>query len=468
MTSLRLRLLLWVLLPMTLALALTARLSWSNARDLARLVQDRQLLASAQMMAGQVGWQDGQLTAQTPPAALEIFSSPAQDRVYFQIRTAQGRVLAGWPELTVPALPGGTAARYDDIRFQGDTVRQVTLSRALYRNNQTTEVLISVAETRRAFDQLAASLWWPTLLHESALLILALALMLLGLTLELRPLLQLRATLRARDSSDLSPLRTVALQRELRPIVETLNQHAAQLTRQIDLQKRFIADAAHQLRTPVALIATQLDYARRQPASAELQHTLEALGNGSRQLAQLINQLLSLSQAEASHGGARPTQAVDLVGLAQDVVIELAALADARDIDLGFLPACTLAQAQAYPALAHALLFNLVDNAVRYTPRCGSVTVRVGFDEGRAWLQVDDTGPGIPAELRPHVFERFYRGNSADTTGTGLGLAIVRESALAFGADVTLDNRPDSAGLSARVRFPRAEPGASRLQAPPP
>ena len=406
---------------------------------------------------GFLSWQDGQLTAQTPPAALEIFASPAQDRVYFQVRTAQGRLLAGWPGLAVPALPGGTATRYDDARFQGDTVRQVTLSRALYRNDQTTEVLISVAETRGAFDQLAASLWWPTLLHESALLILALALMLLGLTLELRPLLRLRAALRARDSSDLSPLRTVALQRELRPIVETLNQHAAQLTRQIELQKRFIADAAHQLRTPVALIATQLDYASRQPASAELQHTLEALGKGSRQLAQLIHQLLSLSQAEASRGGVRPTQAVDLVGLAREVVIELAALADARGIDLGYLPACTRAEVQAYPALVHALLFNLVDNAVRYTPRGGSVTVQVGVDEARAWLQVDDTGPGIPAELRPHVFERFYRGNTADSTGSGLGLAIVRESARACSAEVTLDNRPDAAGLSARVRFSQAD-----------
>ncbi len=456
MTSLRLRLLLWVLVPMLLALALTARLSWSNARDLARLVQDRQLLASAQMMAGQVGWQDGQLVAQTPPAALEMFASAAQDRVYFQVRTAKGRVLAGWPDLTVPELPdGGAAVRYDDARFQGDAVRQVTLSRALYRNDQTTEVLISVAETRRAFDQLAASLWWPTLLHESALLILALALMLLGLTLELRPLLRLRAALRARDSSDLSPLRTVSLQRELRPIVETLNQHAARLTRQIELQKRFIADAAHQLRTPVALIATQLDYASRQPASAELQHTLEALRKGSRQLAQLINQLLSLSQAEASRGGTQPAQSVDLVGLARDVVIELAALADARDIDLGFLPLCEHAQVQALPALAHALLFNLVDNAVRYTPNGGRVTVQVGCDADQVWLQVDDTGPGIPAELRPHVFERFYRGNSADSTGSGLGLSIVREAALAFGATVSLDNRPNQGGLSARVRFPR-------------
>ena len=139
------------------------------------------------------------------------------------------------------------------------------------------------------------------------------------------------------------------------------------------------------------------------------------------------------------------------------MVIELAALADARGIDLGFLPACTQAEVQAYPALVHALLFNLVDNAVRYTPRGGSVTVQVGLDEGIAWLQVDDTGPGIPAELRPHVFERFYRGNSADTTGTGLGLAIVRESARACGAEVTLDNPPEAAGLSARVRFSRAD-----------
>jgi two-component system sensor histidine kinase TctE len=282
---------------------------------------------------------------------------------------------------------------------------------------------------------------------------LALMLMLLGLTLELRPLLRLRADLLARDGTDLAPLRTTELQRELRPIVETLNQYAARLTRQIELQRRFIADAAHQLRTPVALLGTQLHHASGQAASPELRATLQALRDGSRHLTQLINQLLSLSQAEARRSAERSLQPVALLALAREVLIELALLADQRGVDLGLDPASVEVLAEADAALAHALLFNLVDNAIRYTPRGGSVTVQVDRAGAQARLYVEDTGPGIPAELRPHVFERFYRGNATGGEGSGLGLAIVREAAAACRAEVELGSGAAGTGLRVVVRF---------------
>lgn len=453
MNSLRIRLLLWVLVPMTAALGLIAGVSWNGARDVAQLVQDRQLLASAQVMAEQIGWQDGALRASTPPAALEIFASQARDSVYFQVRTADGRLLAGWPDLDPGGPPDGGAPRYALERFRDEPVRMVTLTRTLYENGRPVPVLVSVAETRRAYHALVRALWWPTVLHESGLLALALVLMLLGLTLELRPLLRLRADLLARAGDDLAPLRTTQLQRELRPIVETLNQYAARLTRQVELQKRFIADAAHQLRTPVALIGTQIDYAGRIPASAELRDTLQALRNGTRQLTQLINQLLSLSQAEAYRGGIEEPGPVDLLTQAHDAVVELAALADIRGIDLGMDPQCERAAVLGHAPLVHAIVFNLVDNAVRYTPRGGSVTVRVRRRDDRVVLGVEDTGPGIPAELLPRVFERFNRGSATDGEGTGLGLAIVREAAMACGATVELRNRAEPGGLSAEVGF---------------
>jgi two-component system, OmpR family, sensor histidine kinase TctE len=451
-SSLRVRLLLWVLGPMTVVLGLSAALSWRDARSVARLVQDRQLLASAQVMAGQVEWRDGTLVAQTPPAALEIFASEARDRVYFQVRTEAGALLAGWPDLPAADVEGATP-RYGTVRFRDDAVRRVSLTRTLFQDGKPMRVQVSVAETRRAFDDLVRTLWWPDLRHQSVLLMLALALMLLGLTLELRPLLRLRADLLARDSADLAPLRTTELQRELRPIVETLNQYAARLTRQVEQQRRFIADAAHQLRTPVALIGTQLHYASGQAASPELRDTLQALRDGSRHLTQLINQLLSLSQAEARRGTDRALQPVALLALSRDVLIELALLADQRGVDLGLDPASVEVMATADPALAHALLFNLVDNAIRYTPRGGSVTVQVDRTDAQAGLRVEDTGPGIPAELRPHVFERFYRGNATDVEGSGLGLAIVREAAAACRARVELGSGAGGTGLRVQVRF---------------
>ncbi len=453
MSQLRIRLLLWVLVPMTLVLALMAVLSWQNARRAALLVQDRRLLASAEVMAGEVRWQQDWLSAETPPAALQMFASREQDRVYFQVRAVPGEVLAGWPDLAKGDPTPGNAPRYSDIEYRGDAVRMVTLTRHLYRDGRTTAVLVSVAESRRAYHHLLLTLWRPVLVQESALLALALALMVIGLTLELKPLLVLRRDLQAREADDLTPLDTVRLQRELRPIVETINQYAVRLTAQVSIQKRFIADAAHQLRTPVALMSTQLDYAAHLAESPELSDTLRAVRACARRQQDLINQLLTLSHAESSRGAKQPRKKTSLLDLAQEILVDLSVLADDKGIDLGLSATSADVSLWTYPALLHAMLFNLVDNAVRYTPQGGNVTVHVGPDGDGAIAQVDDTGPGIPDALKARVFERFSRGSMSDNNGFGLGLAIVSEAAKACGARIELATR-HGGGLSAIVRLP--------------
>ncbi len=456
MNRLRVRLLLWVLVPMTVVLALMAVVSWQNARSTALLVQDRRLLASAEVMAGEVRWQRDWLSAETPPAALEMFASRQQDRVYFQVRAVPGEVLAGWPDLTNGDPTPGNAPRYSDIRYHGEALRMVTLTRHLYRDGRTTAVLISVAESRRAYYHLLQTLWRPVLVQESALLALALALMVIGLTLELKPLLALRRDLQAREADDLTPLDTVRLQRELRPIVETINQYAMRLTAQINIQKRFIADAAHQLRTPVALMSTQLDYAAHLAEDPELRDTLRAVRACARRQKDLINQLLSLSHAESSRGANLPRKKTSLLDLVQEVLVDLSVLADDKAIDLGLSATSADVSLWTYPTLLHAITFNLVDNAVRYTPQGGNVTVHVVSEGEGAILQVDDTGPGIPDALKVRVFERFSRGSMSDNDGFGLGLAIVSEAAKACGARIELATRPGG-GLSAIVRLPAGE-----------
>jgi len=456
MNRLRVRLLLWVLVPMTLVLALMAVLSWQNARRTALLVQDRRLLASAEVMAGEVRWQQDWLSAETPPAALQMFASREQDRVYFQVRAVPGEVLAGWPDLAKRDPTPGTGPRYSDIEYHGDALRMVTLTRHLYRDGRTTAVLVSVAESRRAYHHLLRALWRPVLVQESALLALALALMVIGLTLELKPLLVLRRDLQAREADDLTPLDTVRLQRELRPIVETINQYAMRLTAQVSIQKRFIADAAHQLRTPVALMSTQLDYAAHLAEDPELSDTLRAVRACARRQKDLINQLLTLSHAESSPGAKLPRKKTSLLDLAQEVLVDLSVLADDKGIDLGLSATSADVSLWTYPTLLHAMLFNLVDNAVRYTPQGGHVTVHIGPDGEGAIVQVDDTGPGIPDALKARVFERFSRGSMSDNDGFGLGLAIVSEAAKACGARIELATRPGG-GLSAIVWLPAGE-----------
>ncbi|TAL93810.1 MAG: sensor histidine kinase [Paraburkholderia sp.] len=457
MNQLRVRLLLWVLVPMTVVLALMAGLSLANARSTALLIQDRRLLASAEMMAGQVSWQEDRLSAEIPPAALQMFASRERDRVYFQIRAHPGELLAGWPDLPDRVAPDNGVPLYSDIQYRGNNLRMVTLIRRVYRDGRTITVSVSVAESRNAFYHLIDTLWRPILLQESVLLALALALMIVGLTLELRPLLLLRRDLQAREADDLMPLETVQLQRELQPIVETINQYATRLTAQVNIQKRFVADAAHQLRTPVALMSTQLDYAAHLAVDSELKEALRAVRACARRLKDLINQLLSLSHAEAARGTNLPRQNVNLLEVTQQILVDLSVLADDKGIDLGLSSTSTDVSVMSYPTLVHALLFNLVDNAVRYTPRGGNVTVHAGLAGTSAILQVDDTGPGIPDALKPHVFERFSRGNVSDNNGFGLGLAIVSEAARACGGVVELSSRPDGVGLSAVVRLPTGE-----------
>ncbi|MDE2478799.1 MAG: sensor histidine kinase [Betaproteobacteria bacterium] len=462
MNSLRLRLLLWVMVPMSAVLALTAWVSWRDAGAQAQTVEDARLLASARMIAGQVGWSEGVLVASTPPAALDLFASRQRDRVYFQVRERGGALLAGWPDLpATDAAPDG-APRFRQAGFRGAELRMVSLEREMDdAQGRPRRVLVSVAETRGAFDALRLALWRPALLHASLLLALALALMLLGLTLELRPLLRLRAQLLRRADDDLSPLRAGELQRELRPVVETINQQAARLSRQIDVQKRFVADAAHQLRTPLALIHVQLHDAASQAGSSALQATLDALRQGTRQLGRVVEQLLSLSQAESRHAAMPPRVGLDLADSVREVMLELAMLAEARGIDLGLDPVPeALPRVLADAALLHALVYNLVDNALRYTPAGGSVSLRLELRGPRVELSVCDTGPGIAPELRARVFERFYRIEPAPGGGSGLGLAIVREAAAACAAGVRLESAP-AGGLCARVDFEPA--AASRL-----
>jgi len=292
------------------------------------------------------------------------------------------------------------------------------------------------------------------LVQESALLALALALMVVGLTLELKPLLHLRRDLQARETDDFSPLGTGQLQRELRPIVDTINQYATRLTAQVNIQKRFIADAAHQMRTPVAIMSTQLDYAAHLTKDPELSETLRAVRACARRQKDLINQLLSLSHAESSRAANLPRKKAKLLDLVQEVLVDLSVLADDKAIDLGLSATSAEVAIWTYPTLVHAIAFNLVDNAIRYTPDGGHVTVHVGPGEnGAAVLQVDDTGPGIPDVMKARVFERFSRGNMSDNDGFGLGLAIVGEAVKACGADIELAAR-STGGLSAIVRLP--------------
>jgi two-component system sensor histidine kinase TctE len=276
--------------------------------------------------------------------------------------------------------------------------------------------------------------------RQIEMVLLAVALACIGLTFELRPLLKVKKEVMDRDPMQLEPLRVERMHTELRPIVEAINQCIARLGLQVAAQRRFIADAAHQLRTPLTLLETQLQFARQHcEMEPSLNETLAAMQRSNRSMVGLTNKLLLLAQAEAADYTQLARRKVDLAVIAQDVIEDLAMFAQKREIDLGAELDGT-AWIIGHEGLLTALVYNLVENAIRYTQAGGHVTVAVTRDAPRVTLSVIDDGPGIPAEARSRVFEPFYRA-SADTEGTGLGLAIAKEIVQAHRGEIVLAQR---------------------------
>ncbi|MCU4119650.1 sensor histidine kinase [Variovorax sp. N23] len=467
LASLRFRLALWLLLPLSLFVAVCGYLAWRHAAAVADYVQDHDLLASAKVLSDRLIWEGDNVQASVPPSALSLFVSPERDRVFLSVTGASGELLAGSPGFPMPQVrrpEGADRAQWYDTRFQGVDLRAVVTTRSMFDVTGARDITIAVGKTTGSRDHMLRSLWWPSVDYLLIALVLAVVLTTVALTLELRPVVRLSQQLAQRDPMHLDfVVDTRALHTELRPVADTINRFVRQLRAHSQAQRRFIADAAHQLRTPLAMQATQIEFARytRQHRQdwdtrrADMDAMWVGMQASNRRLVDVTNKLLLLAQAE--HGDAQAhLEPVDLPEVALRCVEQLAALADRRHIDLGLdvSAAAGTARVRAQPALLDALVTNLLDNALRYTQEGGRVTVGVRIVEQGVELTVEDNGPGIPAEARERVFERFYR-VSQDTEGTGLGLAIVREIARAFDATVDLSvNAKEGRGLVVTVRFP--------------
>ncbi|WP_249277678.1 MULTISPECIES: sensor histidine kinase [unclassified Pandoraea] len=464
MLSLRVRLLMWLMLPLSLYIGASAWLAYRSAHDTAELVQDRALLTSAQVIAGQIAWVDGALRASVPPSALELFASPAHDRVFYQVITERGQLLAGPPDFPHPALFPATVPAYANVTYNGEPLRVISFVRTMYDSGTPHRVAVVVAETMYAHDRMLAELWEPSLHRQIAMAALAALLVLIGLTVELHPLIRLKDEVAGRSPQELVPIRAGQLQTELRPIVDAINLCIQRLSAQAQQQRRFVADAAHQLRTPLTLLDTQLQFAAQLDDRAALADVLTAMQTSSRGLADLTNKLLLLSQAEAADTPAFSRSRVDLVAVAAGVLEELVALAQRRNIDLGFESAHTHVWVAGNGGLFHAMVMNLVDNAIRYIHEGGRVTVAIDSADHVAHLRVIDDGPGIHAEARQRVFERFYRNAPPGQPGTGLGLAIVKEIVAASHGTVTLSPGEDGRGLIVTVSLPLSSEAESNAR----
>ncbi len=267
----------------------------------------------------------------------------------------------------------------------------------------------------------------------------------------LAPLDRLARGVAARSPSAMDPLPEARVPVEVQPLVHSLNGLLERLRAALDAQRAFVADAAHELRTPIAALTLQAQLAARSPDEATRRGAAEDLEAGMARMARVVDQLLTLARAEPGTGE-RPFGPVALDDLVRTVVANLAQVALSSGLDLGVADAVPATVAGDRDAL-RALVANLVENALRYSGPAGRVNVSVGAAGARAWIEVTDTGPGIPQAERDRVFDRFYRGDGATEIGSGLGLAIVKAVADRHGARIALDDAPGG-GLAVRVTFP--------------
>jgi two-component system OmpR family sensor kinase len=341
----------------------------------------------------------------------------------------------------VPATEGYSTANHD-----GRTWRVYTLVQGTHA--------LQVAQAENEREAIATQTALRTLVPLIALLPLFGALIWIGVGRGLAPLDAISRAVSKRRADAMAPLAERGVPEELQPLVVSLNGLLARLSEALPAQRGFTADAAHELRTPLAALKLQLDLARR-GGTAGGAGALDDLDAGVARASHVVEQLLTLARVEPE-ALAQQRSNCDLLALARDAIVARAALAADKSIDLGLLRAVP-ATVNGDPASLAILLSNLIDTALRYTPRGGRIDVTVERDESGTTLGVADTGPGIPAEARERVFDRFYRGEGNAEPGSGLGLSIVKRIADAHGASVTLDEPEEGGGLIARVRFPKPE-----------
>ena len=442
----------WMLTPLLLLWPISLALTWLVAQGLANKPFDRALVYNVQALAQQVRvGADQRAQFSLPQPASELLRADETDLVYYQVKGDRGEFLSGERELPEPPKDEEKGNSYE-VRIRDDEMRgmEVRVAHTWIRLETSGHrpVLVQVAETREKRSVLAAEIIKGVMLPQFAILPLAVLLVWLALVRGIKPLSRLEERIRARKSDDLSPLDDKAVPMEVAPLVVSVNDLLERLKESIGTQKRFLADAAHQLKTPLAGLRMQADLAQRSGASQEeLKRSLQQIERASVQATHTVNQLLALARAEGG-GDNLPQQHCNMVSMASEVLLECLPAASHKGIDLGYDgagPDAVGVTITGNPTLLREMVRNLVENAIHYTPSTpghpGVVTLRVLVDPYSKVLvlQVEDNGPGIAPAERELVFQPFYRALGTDVDGSGLGLPIVREIAQRHGATVVVD-----------------------------
>jgi two-component system sensor histidine kinase TctE len=431
-----------------------------TAVEAANAAYDRSLLGAVKSIDASISTDSGGLAVELPYRMLEFFELTASGPVHYRVSTEDGLVEIGTTELPRPsaALVTGQPQFVDTTVF-GEPVRLASYARVLERAiggaTVPQRVVVQVAEPLTSREQFTRRLVAQALSRDLVLVLVAGSMLLLVITWALRPLGRLRDEVSLRTAQDLTPIHARDVPADVWPLIAALNQHLDRTRAMIEARRRFIDDASHQLRTPLATLATQLGYALRVEDSSLLREALAALKTQLDETVRQTNQMLALARADSAELNFEPLDAVRFAG---EVTRGWWAEARERGIDLGLdASSGTSLCVNGHAALLKEALGNLLHNAIRYTPRDGHVTVRISAHDGRVRLAVVDDGPGIPDDERHRAGERFFRGRNAGAPGSGIGLAIVRSIAERHGGSLEIRRGEGAHGLEAAIVLPLLE-----------
>jgi len=445
-SSISRQLVFWLAVPLMLLALCGALVHYFNSVAPGIISSDRRLKEAANALMAHVLIKDGQVTIDANAAGKP--SLPAPDSIKYALRDTQGRLLGGNAQLPAVVMNNETSQLFAMSQVDHRSLRTLTTR----FDTRAGLIFITVADARSTVDPAARFGFMSTLLWDFVQLDVTLVLVWVGIQLGLRPVKRLRNEIADRSPLDLRPIEESSVPREIAPVVVTLNRLFTMLRTAVQSQQQFIANTAHQLRTPITGMQAQLDLLTAEPAAQPIKERLLTLQEGIRQLAHSANQLLTLARADPAANLAAKNQPVDLNAIVGEVVAKFFDRALQANIDLGVETQPVTVHAD--PSLLDDLLSNLVDNALKYTPAGGSVTASAGIQNGRPFLAVEDTGPGIPEADRQRVRQRFYRLPNSPGHGSGLGLAIVEEVARLYGASVSIGTGTKEVGTRIVVLFP--------------
>ncbi|MCB4359708.1 sensor histidine kinase N-terminal domain-containing protein [Quatrionicoccus australiensis] len=452
-----------MLAPLLFVWPLSIAFTHYFANNVANFPYDQALREHVAAIARQVKLVGGKPVLTLPASARALLRADETDSVYFHVVTQDGKLLAGDKELPMPPVdiagdsPFSGEIYLRDADYNGQDLRMAYTYLADAQLPRERWIVVEVAETTEKRTQLANKIVASVILPQFIIIPLAVMLVWFGLSRGLRPLTRLRQMIETREPADLSPIATRRVPEELEPLVEAFNAMLERMKKNVEAQQRFVADAAHQMRTPLTGLKTQAQFAMRETDPAALRHALRQIATGVDRAGRLVNQLLTLARTEGGEPAQQKHEPLDLALLVREVVEDWVMQAIEKGIDLGY-EADGEAMIVGNAFLLRELAKNLVDNALRYTPSGGHVTCRILANQATVLLEVEDDGVGISEEQAELVFERFYRVDDATTEGSGLGLAIVQEIAMQHGSRASLRPNPRGHGAVAHVLFAAWQP----------